>query len=91
MVLSALIDYPGVGLILFETGCAEDIDVVCMNLNDWPTHFLINDGLCRNGVPQSPTSSHAPSTVRIKNFPLQSRRLETTSKMLKRSSWAIST
>ncbi|KAJ5678559.1 uncharacterized protein N7477_004192 [Penicillium maclennaniae] len=27
MVLSALIDYPGVGLILFETGCAEDIDM----------------------------------------------------------------
>lgn len=28
IVLSALIDYPGVGLILFETGCAEDLDVV---------------------------------------------------------------
>lgn len=28
VLLSALIDYPGVGLILFETGCAEDLDVV---------------------------------------------------------------
>ncbi|KAJ6119147.1 hypothetical protein N7523_003427 [Penicillium sp. IBT 18751x] len=27
MVLAALIDYPGVGLVLFETGCAEDIDM----------------------------------------------------------------
>ncbi|WKT42146.1 Metallo-beta-lactamase [Fusarium oxysporum f. sp. vasinfectum] len=27
IVLSALIEYPGVGLILFETGCAENIDV----------------------------------------------------------------
>ncbi|OOF97878.1 hypothetical protein ASPCADRAFT_128068 [Aspergillus carbonarius ITEM 5010] len=27
ILLSALIDYPGVGLILFETGCAEDLDV----------------------------------------------------------------
>ena len=29
IVLSALIEYPGVGLILFETGCAEDLEVVC--------------------------------------------------------------
>ena len=29
VILSALIEYPGVGLILFETGCAEDLDVVC--------------------------------------------------------------
>lgn len=35
MVLSALIDYPGVGLILFETGCAEDIDAVCVALIIW--------------------------------------------------------
>jgi hypothetical protein len=28
VVLSALIEYPGVGLILFETGCAEDLEVV---------------------------------------------------------------
>jgi len=28
ILLSALIEYPGVGLILFETGCAEDLDVV---------------------------------------------------------------
>ncbi|PLB40426.1 N-acyl homoserine lactonase family protein [Aspergillus candidus] len=27
VVLSALIDYPGVGLILYETGCAEDLQV----------------------------------------------------------------
>ncbi|KAJ0415771.1 beta-lactamase-like protein [Aspergillus carlsbadensis] len=27
VVLSALIEYPGVGLILFETGCAEDLEV----------------------------------------------------------------
>lgn len=29
VLLSALIEYPGVGLILYETGCAEDIEVVC--------------------------------------------------------------
>lgn len=28
ILISALIEYPGVGLILFETGCAEDLDVV---------------------------------------------------------------
>lgn len=28
VLLSALIEYPGVGLILYETGCAEDLDVV---------------------------------------------------------------
>ena len=44
ILLSALIEYPGVGLVLFETGCAEDLDVVrkkllspcsmrCPNLN----------------------------------------------------------
>ncbi|QKX60004.1 uncharacterized protein TRUGW13939_07146 [Talaromyces rugulosus] len=27
MILSALIELPGVGLILYETGCAEDLDV----------------------------------------------------------------
>ncbi|KAJ6017375.1 Metallo-beta-lactamase superfamily protein [Penicillium sp. IBT 35674x] len=27
VLLSALIEYPGVGLILYETGCAEDIEV----------------------------------------------------------------
>jgi hypothetical protein len=32
MILSALIEYPGVGLILYETGCAEDLDVVRMAL-----------------------------------------------------------
>lgn len=32
VLLSALIEYPGVGLILYETGCAEDLDVVC---SDW--------------------------------------------------------
>ncbi|KAF3021721.1 hypothetical protein E8E15_005055 [Penicillium rubens] len=26
VILSALIEYPGVGLILYETGCAEDVD-----------------------------------------------------------------
>jgi hypothetical protein len=30
IVLAALIEHPDVGLILFETGCAEDIDVVCL-------------------------------------------------------------
>lgn len=30
VILSALIDYPGIGLILFETGCAEDLEVVCL-------------------------------------------------------------
>lgn len=28
VLLSALIEYPGVGLILYETGCAEDLEVV---------------------------------------------------------------
>jgi hypothetical protein len=32
VVLSALIEYPGVGLILFETGCAEDLEVVRASL-----------------------------------------------------------
>jgi hypothetical protein len=73
MVLSALIDYPGVGLILFETGCAEDIDVVCVSLTIWQTPLLTSHGLCRSGVPQSPISSHEPSTVRVKNSPSQSR------------------
>jgi len=27
-VLAALIEHPDMGLILFETGCAEDLDVV---------------------------------------------------------------
>ncbi|KAH8697584.1 beta-lactamase-like protein [Talaromyces proteolyticus] len=27
IILSTLIEYPGVGLILYETGCAEDLDV----------------------------------------------------------------
>lgn len=26
--IAALIEYPGLGLILFETGCAEDVDSV---------------------------------------------------------------
>lgn len=30
ILLSALIEYPGFGLILYETGCAEDLDVVRM-------------------------------------------------------------
>lgn len=29
MLIAGLIEYPGVGLILFETGCAEDVDTVC--------------------------------------------------------------
>ena len=29
VLFSALIEYPGVGLILYETGCAEDLGVVC--------------------------------------------------------------
>jgi hypothetical protein len=29
VMLSALIEYPGVGLILYETGCAENVDVSC--------------------------------------------------------------
>lgn len=33
VLLSALIEYPGVGLILYETGCAEDLDVVCQMLS----------------------------------------------------------
>lgn len=28
VLLSALIEYPGLGLILYETGCAEDLEVV---------------------------------------------------------------
>lgn len=28
IILAALIEYPGVGLILFETGCAENIEMV---------------------------------------------------------------
>lgn len=28
-VLAALIEHPDMGLILFETGCAEDLEVVC--------------------------------------------------------------
>ncbi len=30
VVLAALIEHPDAGLILFETGCAEDIDVVSL-------------------------------------------------------------
>ena len=34
ILLAGLIEHPDVGLILFETGCAEDIDVVrlCLGL-----------------------------------------------------------
>ncbi|CAG8116232.1 unnamed protein product [Penicillium nalgiovense] len=32
VLLSALIEYPGVGLILYETGCAEDVD-------KWPSQI----------------------------------------------------
>lgn len=32
IILSALIEHPGVGLILFETGCAEDLNVVRRDL-----------------------------------------------------------
>jgi hypothetical protein len=32
VLLAALIEHPQAGLILFECGCAEDIDVVCKNL-----------------------------------------------------------
>ncbi|MBA7491854.1 hypothetical protein ES702_02402 [subsurface metagenome] len=28
IIVAGLIEYPGVGLILFETGCAEDLEVV---------------------------------------------------------------
>lgn len=28
IVLAALIEYPGFGLILYETGCAEDLEIV---------------------------------------------------------------
>jgi hypothetical protein len=38
VILSALIEYPGVGLILYETGCAEDVDVGCQNRT---TMFLV--------------------------------------------------
>jgi hypothetical protein len=31
IVLAALIDHPQAGLLLFETGCAEDVDVVSEN------------------------------------------------------------
>lgn len=30
MLLAALIEYPGFGLILFETGCAEDLEIVSL-------------------------------------------------------------
>jgi len=29
VVLAVLIEHPDAGLILFETGCAEDIEIVC--------------------------------------------------------------
>jgi hypothetical protein len=29
IVLAALIELPGFGCILYETGCAEDLEVVC--------------------------------------------------------------
>lgn len=29
MLIAGLINYPGFGLILFETGCAEDVETVC--------------------------------------------------------------
>lgn len=29
VVLSALIEHPDVGLILYDAGCAEDLEVVC--------------------------------------------------------------
>ena len=41
-LLSALIEYPGIGLILFETGCAEDINVVChIHIRPLPKLWLI--------------------------------------------------
>lgn len=35
--LAVLIDHPEAGLLLFETGCAEDLDVVC-----FPSMSVIN-------------------------------------------------
>lgn len=43
ILLSALIEYPGVGLILYETGCAEDVDTVriqCMSCTQSANTFL---------------------------------------------------
>ena len=30
IILACLIEYPGIGLILYETGCAEDLKVVSL-------------------------------------------------------------
>lgn len=34
MLIAGLIEYPGFGLILFETGCAQDVETVCLASSD---------------------------------------------------------
>ncbi|KAJ6185322.1 hypothetical protein N7519_006623 [Penicillium mononematosum] len=47
VVLSALIEYPGVGLILYETGCAENVDsslAICtLTMRGGLEHFVNTD------------------------------------------------
>ncbi len=49
IVIAALIEYPGVGLILYETGCAEDLEVVSSSSQDKKGSIFIR--LCRRGAP----------------------------------------
>jgi len=42
MLIAGLIEYPGFGLILFETGCADDIDTVCIYP---PIYLRINSSM----------------------------------------------
>lgn len=47
MLLSALIEHPDVGLILYDAGCAEDLDVVC---DSFPLDIQIaTDDIIRHG------------------------------------------
>lgn len=68
ILLSCLIDYPGLGLILYETGCAEDVDVVSE---------VLHSGNCialqfnRNGALLLRMSSLALNTPKKTSFPPQ--------------------
>lgn len=81
VLLSALIEYPGVGLILYETGCAEDLDVVCSDCirRCWLTMYELTK--YRNGQHQSRMSFPELNTRRTINSPMLSKPLGTTSKM----------
>lgn len=79
VLLSALIEYPGVGLILYETGCAEDLDVVCSDCMAMLVMYELTK--YRNGQHQSRMSFRELSTQRTINSRMLSKPLGTTSKM----------